>query len=238
MVSALSSLLGNLIPLDKSIFGPVHSGGPPQADDGSNQPASNAAPDSQDRGPATEVSWSQKARDRLAAATEVDPAARLHVIEDAVRRKFELSQIDAQLYLLEQQDAAQPYFKARLKGLQAVLDRWINSPLSPEVTLDDKEAAKALQMLKEAGHALPALSGDMTYGFIKDGIQYNFRAGGKVTAHKEGVATSVEGQRRGAEDFRNQIQVASRDIRDNTAERADLIARREALNAQDALMAQ
>jgi hypothetical protein len=108
----------------------------------------------------------------------------------------------------------------------------LNSPISPEVTLNAADRAKALQMLKDAGRTLPPLGPNFTYGFVKDGIQYNFRGDGTVTTRKEGIATSVEDQQKSLATRRGMMDLISSDIRDNSDARASLIAQRDALMGQ------
>ncbi|KRQ99508.1 hypothetical protein CQ10_25350 [Bradyrhizobium valentinum] len=212
----------------------------------SKQPASNATPNDSDRGPATQVSLSQDALDRLTAVFKQGPNAAQQAVDawsqagrdrfaadiQAVHRRGELAKINSQLTLLDLQDARQATNKAGLRALQEGYDKMLNSPISPEVTLNAADAAKALQMLKDAGRTLPPLGPNVTYGFVKDGIQYNFRGDGTVTTRKEGIATSVEDQQKSLASTRSMMDFISSDIRDNSAARANLIAQRDVLMGQ------
>jgi hypothetical protein len=236
MVSAVSSQAATLKPL-------AHT-----AIDGDNtkQPASNATPDYSDRGPATQVSLSQNALDRLMAAFKQSPDTTQQAVDalsqagedrfqadiQAVHHRGELAKINIQLTLLDLQDARQETNKAGIERLQKSYDKMLNSPISPEVTLNAADAAKALQMLKDAGRTLPPLGPDVTYGFVKDGIQYNFRGDGTVTTRKEGIATSVEDQQQSLATRRAMMDLIRRDTRDNTEVRASLVAQRDALMGQ------
>jgi hypothetical protein len=226
MVSAVSSQPATSNPLAYTAL-----------DGGNNakQPASNATPDDSDRGPATQVSLSQDALDRLLAAAKQSPDAAsqaMNALSQAGHRRGELAKINSQLTLLDLQDARQDTNKAGIGRLQKSYDKMLNSPISPEVTLNAADAAKALQMLKDAGRTLPPLGPNVTYGFVKDGIQYNFRGDGTVTTRKEGIATSVEDQQKSLAATRSMMDFISRDIRDNSDARANLIAQRDALMGQ------
>lgn len=226
MVSAVSSQAATLNPLAYTAL---------DGDGRSKQPASNATPDDSDRGPATQVSLSQDALDRLLAAAKQGPDAAsqaMNALSQAGHRRGELAKINSQLTLLDLQDARQETNKAGIGRLQKSYDKMLNSPISPEVTLNAADAAKALQMLKDAGRTLPPLGPNVTYGFVKDGIQYNFRGDGTVTTRKEGIATSVEDQQKSLATRRAMMDLISRDIRDNSDARASLIAQRDALMGQ------
>ena len=140
--------------------------------------------------------------------------------------------VNSQLTLLDLQDARQETNKADIGRLQKSYDKMLNSPISPEVTLNAADTAKALQMLKDAGRTLPPLGPNFTYGFVKDGIQYNFRGDGTVTTRKEGIATSVEDQQEFLAARRAMMDLISSDIRDNSDARTSLIAQRDALMGQ------
>jgi hypothetical protein len=236
MVSAVSSQAATLNPL--AAYTAL------DGDDSSQQSASNATPN--DRGPATQVSLSQDALDRLLAAAKQGPDAAQQAMDawsqaggdrfqagiKAVHRRGELAKINNQLTLLDLQDARQATNKAGLRALQEGYDKMLNSPISPEVTLNAADTAKALQMLKDAGRTLPPLGPNVTYGFVNGGIQYNFRGDGTVTTRKEGIATSVEDQQKSLAARRSMMDLISSDIRDNSDARANLIAQRDALMGQ------
>jgi len=230
MVSAVSGQAATLNPLAHTAL-----------DGGNNakQLASNAAPDDSNRGPATQVSLSQDALEQLLAAVEQGPDAARQAMDawsqtaedrfQAAHRRGELAKINSQLTLLDLQDARQETNKAGIGRLQKSYDKMLNSPISPEVTLNAADAAKALQMLKDAGRTLPPLGPNVTYGFVKDGIQCNFRGDGTVTTRKEGIATSVEDQQKSLAATRSMMDFISSDIRDNSAARANFIAQRDVL---------
>ena len=245
MVSAVSSQAATLNPF--AAYTAL------DGDDSSQQSASNATPDDSDRGPATQVSLSQDALDRLMGAFKQGPDAaqqamdawsqagadrfetakeRFEVNIKAVHRQVELAKINSQLALLDLQDARQDTNKAAIERLQKSYDKMLNSPISPEATLNAADTAKALRMLKDAGRTLPPLGPNSTYGFVKDGIQYNFRGNGTVTTRKEGIATSVEDQQKSLATMRGGMDLISSDIRDNSDARASLIAQRDALMGQ------
>jgi hypothetical protein len=235
MVSAVSSQVATLNPL--AAYAALYG------DDSSQQPASNVPPNDSDRGPATQVSLSQDALDRLMAGLKQGPDAaqqamdtwsqagenRFQAYRQAMDRRVELMKINSQLTLLDLQDARQDTNKAGVRALQEGYDKMLNSPISPEVTLNAADTAKALQMLKDAGRTLPPLGPNVTYGFVSGGIQYNFRGDGTVTTRKEGIATSVEDQQKSLAARRSMMDFLSSDIRDNSDARANLIAQRDAL---------
>lgn len=206
--------------------------------DNAKQPASNATPNDSDRGPPTLLSLSQRALDRLMSAHQAmddwsqTAKDRFQEQINASHRQLELANISSQLTLLDLQDARQDTNKAAIVSLQKSYDKTLNSPISPLVTLNAAETAKALQMLKDAGRTLPPLGPDVTYGFVKDGIQYNFRGDGMVTTRKEGIATSVEDQQATLASKRAMMAFISSDMRDNSNARASLIAQRDALMGQ------
>jgi len=236
MVSAVSSQAATLNPLGYTALD----------GDGAKQPASNATANDSDRGTATQVSLSQDALNGLLAAFKQSSYAtqqtmnalsqagedRFQADMQAMDRRGELTKINSQLALLDLQDARQETNKAGIGRLQKSYDTMLNSPISPEVTLGAADAAKALQMLKDAGRTLPSLGANFTYGFVKDGIQYNFRGDGTVTTRKEGIATSVEDQQKSLATRRAIMDLITRDIRDNSDARASLIAQRDALMGQ------
>jgi hypothetical protein len=235
MVSAVSSQVATLNPL--AAYAALYG------DDSSQQPASNVPPNDSDRGPATQVSLSQDALDRLMAGLKQGPDAaqqamdtwsqagenRFQAYRQAMDRRVELMKINSQLTLLDLQDARQDTNKAGVRALQEGYDKMLNSPISPEVTLNAADTAKALQMLKDAGRTLPPLGPNVTYGFVSGGIKYNFRGDGTVTTRKEGIATSVEDQQKSLAARRSMMDFLSSDIRDNSDARANLIAQRDAL---------
>jgi hypothetical protein len=210
-----------------------------EEDNKSRQPTSNATTNDSDRGPATQVSWSQDALDRLLAAFKQGPDVAQQTLDahsqatsEAMDRRVELMKITTELEMLDLQDARQDTNKAGIEGLQKSYDKMLNSPISPLVTLNAADTAKALQMLKDAGRTLPPLGPDVTYGFVKDGIQYNFRGDGTVTTRKEGIATSVEDQQETLASLRAMMDFISSDIQDNSGARASLITQRDALIGQ------
>jgi hypothetical protein len=235
MVSAVSSQAATLNPL--AYTAQTDNDTAKQA--ASSTTATNA--NDSDRGPATHVSLSQAIQDFAAAGAQwgQDRLAEIqaksdaiHGQSDAINRQFEISKINAQLRLFDQQDAMRDSNKASMERLQTSYDKWLNSPISPEVTLNATDAAKALKMLKDAGRTLPPLGPDMTYGFVKDGIQYNFRGDGTVTTRKEGIPTSEEDREKGSESFRSMMDLIARQLSDNTEARTNLTAQRDALMGQ------
>ncbi|MEH2516310.1 hypothetical protein V1279_001883 [Bradyrhizobium sp. AZCC 1610] len=234
MVSAVSS--------QAATFNPVAYTALDTADN-AKQPASNATPNESDRGPATQVSLSQDALDHLMAALKQGPDAAQQALDaysqtakdrfqagiQAIHHQAELANVSFRLTMLDLQDTRQDTNKAGIERLQKSYDKMLNSPISPLVTLNAADTAKALQMLKDAGRTLPPLGPDVTYGFVKDGIQYNFRGDGTVTTRKEGIATSVEDQQEALASIRAMMDFMSSDIRDNSGARANLIAQRDAL---------
>lgn len=88
-------------------------------------------------------------------------------------------------------------------------------------------------MLKDAGRTLTIPGGkDGGYGFVQDGVQYNFKGDGTVTAQQEDVATSPQAQQEWLARLENSINHVSGFLTDTSARRDALTAQRNALVAK------
>jgi hypothetical protein len=245
MVSAVSSQAATLNPL--AAYAAL------DGDDSSQQPASNAPPNDSDRGPATQVSLSQDALDRLTAAFKQAPNAARQAIDaferdvadhsalveadmqakrEAAQREGEVAKINSQLTLLDLQDARQDTNTSSLKMLHDAYDKMQNSPITPAVQLTDAQIAEVLKKAKPLGYDPAKFSGADNYGFGMDGLLYSFKKDGTAWVNESGVATSVEQQQKSLASMTNMMAFIQSDMRDNGAARTDLIAQRDALLAQ------
>jgi hypothetical protein len=240
MVSAVSSQAATLNPLAYTAL---------DGDDSSKQPASNATPDDSDRGPATQVSLSQDALDRLMAAFKQGPDAaqqamdvwslasedRLATIhaEMLVRhRQREIDQINYQLNRLDWREETNKSLASTIKTLQESAIKWQNTTPVPEVQLSDAEITAILKKVAPRGIDPSKIGSADNYSFGDDGKIYTFRKDGTAWVHESGVPISEEQKQRGYQAFNESIQLWSSKIEYPSVSRADLIAKRAALTDQ------
>jgi hypothetical protein len=143
--------------------------------------AQNAAPSASAESPAVIISLSD------------DALAQLNGAAAKGETRLQVAALDAKIAHLDRQDALRAENANALAGVQGAYEKLRDTPIKPAVTLNAEDTTAAFQMLKEAGKTLPAGGWD-SYGFVKDGVQYNFKRDGSVTVQEEGVATSAEQQ--------------------------------------------
>ncbi|WP_057863194.1 hypothetical protein [Bradyrhizobium lablabi] len=240
MVSAVSSQAATLNPLAYTAL---------EEDNKSRQPAANVTPDDSDRGPATQVSWSQDALDRLLAALKQGPDAAQQAVDawsqagadrfaafqarsEAIHRQSAINKVDHQLKMLDWREETNKSLASTVKYLQKSAIKWQNTAPVPEVQLSDAEINAILKKVAPRGIDPSKIGGADTYSFGDDGKIYTFRKDGTAWVHEGGVPTSEAEKQRGIQAFNESIQLWSSKIEYPSVSRADLIAQRDALMAQ------
>jgi hypothetical protein len=238
MVSAVSSQAATLNPLAYTAL---------DGDDKAKQPASNA--NDSDRGPATQVSLSQDALDRLRAAfkqgpdaaqqaTDVwslaseDRLATVHAEMQARHRQREIDQINYQLNRLDWQETTNNSIASTIKTMQEEAVKWQNTTPVPEVQLSDAEINTILKKVAPRGIDPSKIGGADNYSFGDDGKIYTFRKDGTAWVHEGGVPISEEQKQRGYQAFKDTTLYLSTRLEYPSVSRADLIAKRDALVGQ------
>ena len=216
MVSAVFSQAATLNPLAYTAL---------EEDNKSGQPASNATPNDGDRGPATQVSLSQDALDRLMAAFQQGP----DTAQQAMDRRVELMKINTELRMLDWREETNNSLASTIKTLQEDAIKWLNTTPVPEVRLSDAEINAILKKVAPRGIDPSKIGGADNYSFGEDGKIYTFRKDGTAWVHESGVPTSDEQKKRGYQAFNESIQHWSSKIEYPSVSRADLIAKRDAL---------
>ena len=122
-------------------------------DDSSQQSASNVPPNDSDHGPATQVSLSQHALDRLMAALKQVPDAAQQAVDalsqaggdrfqahmQAMDRRVELMKINTQLRMLDWREETNNSLASTIKSMQESAIKWQNTTPVPAVQLSDAE---------------------------------------------------------------------------------------------------
>jgi hypothetical protein len=219
MVSAVSSQAATLNSLAHTAL---------DGDENSKQPASNATPDDSDRGPATQVSLSQDALDRLAAAFRQGPDAAQQAmndsqtIQDRFADQFAAAQADMAAAGAEMQKSfAAAKEKMRdnaigwLKNMQDSYAKWQNATPVPAVQLTDAEIDAVLKKVAPRGIDPSKIGGADTYSFGEDGKIYTFRKDGTAWVNEGGVPTSEEQKQLVLQTMPNRIQFLTDYLRDN-----------------------
>jgi hypothetical protein len=236
MVSAVSSQAPTLNP------SPIRF----STDNKSRQPASNATPNESDRGPATQVSLSQDALDRLMAAFKQGPDAAQQAMNDwsragedrfqahiqAMHRRAELAKINHELRMLDWREATNNSLASTIKSLQESAIKWQNTTPVPAVQLSDAEIDAILKKVAPRGIDPSKIGGADTYSFGDDGKIYTFLKDGTAWVNESGVPTSEEQKQRGYQAFQDTMLYLSTRIEYPSVSRADLIAKRDALVGQ------
>ena len=146
MVSAVSSQAATLNPLAYTAL---------DGDDNAKQPASNATPTDSDRGPATQVSLSQDALDRLMAAFKQGRDAAQQGLDtgsqasedrfqgqmQAMYRQVELMKINTQLRMLDWREETNNSLASTIKSMRESAIKWQNTTPVPAVQLSDAEVS-------------------------------------------------------------------------------------------------
>ncbi|WKA30939.1 hypothetical protein [Bradyrhizobium roseum] len=238
MVSAVSSQAATLNPLAYPAL---------DGDDGSKQPTPNATTDDSDRGPATQVSLSPDALDRLKAALKQDrpdaprqaAVALSQASEDRfqaniqdVRRRAELAKINFQFKMLDHQDAINKSFTASLKFQKDDLEKWQNTAPVPAVQLTEAQIVAILKKVAPRGIDSSKIGGADNYSFGDDGKIYTFRKDGTAWVHEAGVPTSEEQKEYVVQEANKSMAYQSTRIQDTSAARATLTAQLNALIGQ------
>jgi hypothetical protein len=237
MVNAVSSQAATLNPLAYTAF---------DGDDSFKQPASNAAPNDSDRGPATQVSLSQDVLDRLMAAFKQGPDAaqqamdtwsqagedRFQAHTQAMDRRVELMKINAQLRMLDWREETNNSLASTIKSMRESAIKWQNTTPVPAVQLSDAEISAILKKVAPRGIDRSKIGGADTYSFGDDGKIYTFLKDGTAWVNEGGVPTSEEQKQRGYQAFQDTMLYLSTRIEYPSVSRADLIAKRDALVGQ------
>jgi hypothetical protein len=221
--------------------------------DSSKQSASNATANDSDRGPATQVSLSQDALDRLIAAFKQGPDgaqqaldtaqqamdARSQTSEDrfrasiqAIHRQAELAKINFQLKMLDQQDATNESFTASPNFQKESLDKWQNTTPVPAVQLTEAQITAILKKVAPRGIDPSKFAGADNYSFGEDGKIYTFRKDGTAWVHEGGVPTSEEQKKYVLQEAPKSMAYQSTRIKDTSAARVTLTAQLDALTGQ------
>ncbi|WOH48671.1 hypothetical protein [Bradyrhizobium sp. sBnM-33] len=237
MVSAVSSQAATLNPLAYTAL---------DGDDNARQPASNATPTDSDRGPATQVSLSRDALDRVKAAFKQSPDAAQQAVnalsqagEDrfqahmqAMDRRVELMKINAQLRMLDWREETNNSLASTIKSMRESAIKWQNTTPVPAVQLSHAEISAILKKVAPRGIDPSKIGGADTYSFGDDGKIYTFLKDGTAWVNEGGVPTSEEQKQRGYQAFNETMLYLSTRIENPGVSRADLIAKRNALMVQ------
>ena len=134
MVSAVSSQAATLNPLAYMAL---------DGDDNAKQPASNATPTDSDRGPATQVSVSQDALDRLMAAFRQGPDAAQQGLDQLGHASF--NKVSMTLKSLDAQAKANESRESMLQWLNESRTKWQNATPVPTVHITKAQIANDLK---------------------------------------------------------------------------------------------
>jgi hypothetical protein len=181
MVSAVSSQAVTLNPLAYTAL---------DGDDSSKQPASNATPNDSDRGPATQVSLSQDALDRLMAAFKQGPDAAQQGLDQLGQASF--NKVSMTLKSLDAQAKANESRAGMLKWLNESRTKWQNATPVPAVQLTKAQIADVLKKAAPLGIDPSKIGGADNYIFAIDGMQYTFKKDGTAWMNEAGIPTSEE----------------------------------------------
>ena len=220
-----------------------------EEDNSSRQPASNATPDDSDRGPATQVSWSQDALDRLTAAFKQGPdsaqqaldawsqagADRLAAVEvrsQAVHRQFAIDQVNFQLKMLDHQNKTNEILTATLKRLDESRTKWQNATPVPAVQLTKAQIADVLKKAAPLGIDPSKIGSADNYIFAIDGVQYTFKKDGTAWMNEAGIPTSEEQKQYVLQEMSKSMVYLSTRIQDTSTARANLAAQLNELIGQ------
>ncbi|MDB5656568.1 MAG: hypothetical protein JWQ94_4181 [Tardiphaga sp.] len=194
--------------------------------------------------PATVVTLSAEAQDRLDAMKlwevpqfkllpEPEPSG-FTMTPDKMQQVKELKDLELKLGALDRLEEARSRNNEALQHLRASYKKLRDTPPKAAVKLNAEDTEKALQMLKDAGRTLIYPGKDGSYGYVEDGVQYNFKGDGTVTVQEEGVATSPQTQRQLFAAMDESMERLHDWLRDTSGERATLLSQREALLSRTA----
>jgi len=215
-------------------------------DDSAKQPASNATSTDSDRGPATQVSVSQDALNRLMDALKQGPDAAqqaMHTWSQAgedrfqahmkdMDRRVQLMKINSELRMLDWREETNKSLASTIKTMEQEAIKWQNTTPVPEVQLSNAEISAILKKVAPRGIDPSKIGGADNYSFGDDGKIYTFRKDRMAWVHDGGVPISEEQKQRGYQAFNETMLYLSTTIEYPSASRSDLIAKREALAGQ------
>lgn len=198
-------------------------------DDNSRKAASNATPDDSNRGPATQVSLSQDALDRLMAAFKQGPDAAQQAldawsqtVQDRFADRFATAQADMAAARAEMQnsfaatnDQMRDNVVGWLKMTQDSYVKYQNATPVPAVQLTDTEIDAILKKVAPHGIDPSKIGSADTYSFGEDGKIYTFRKDGTAWVNDGDVPTSEEQKVRALQSMANNIQFLTSYLRDN-----------------------
>ena len=216
MVSAVSSQSATSNPLAYTAL---------DGDDRSKQPTSNATPNDSDRGPATQVSLSQDALDRLTTALKQGPDAAQQAVDawsQTAEDRFAAAKADMATARAEMQKsfaAAKAQMRDNvigwLKSAQESYAKWQNTTPVPAVQLTAAQIADVLKKAAPLGFDPSKIGGADTYGFGMDGKIYIFTKDGTAWMNDDGVPTSEQQKQDSLVTRANGIQFLTDYLRNN-----------------------
>jgi hypothetical protein len=216
MVSAVSSQAATLNPLAYTAL---------DGDDNAKQPASNATRIDSDRGPATQVSLSQDALDRLLAAAKQGPDAARQAMDAwsqaggdrlaAIQAEIAAGRAETQKLFAAAKDKMRDNAIGWLKMTQDSYAKWQNATPVPAVQLTDVEIDAILKKVEPRGIDPSKIGGADTYSFGEDGKIYTFRKDGTAWVNEGGVPTSEEQKEWALQSMANNIKFLTNYLRDN-----------------------
>lgn len=213
------------------------------------QPVSSATPNESQRGPATEVSWSQDALNLLRNAFNQGPDAAKQAFDafaqagadrmaevqarfDAVHHQMAIKQVQHQLERLDWQDRMNEQFSAARKRMDESRTKWQNAKPVPAVQLTEAEIADVLKKAAPLGYDPSKIGGYDTYSFGIDGWQYTFKKDGTAWKHEGGIPTSEAQKQGGLIAMSDSMAYMSSKIQDTNAARASFTAQLNELTGQ------
>jgi hypothetical protein len=211
MVSAVSSQAATLNPLAYTAL---------DGDDNAKQPASNATPNDSDRGPATQVSLSQDALDRLMAAFKQGPDAAQQGPDQLGQASFD--KVSMTLKTLDVQAKANESRASMLKWLNESRAKWQNTAPVPAVQLTKAQIADVLKKAAPLGIDPSKIGGADNYIFAIDGMQYTFKKDGTAWMNEAGIPTSEEQKQYVLQEMSKSVAYLSTRIQDSSAAREKL----------------
>jgi hypothetical protein len=186
-----------------------------------------AAPSDPAERPAVVLSLSQEALGWLEqGAAKAGGASALENILAA-------SDLEAQIAVIDRQEAGRNDNARALEQLNANYAKMRDTSPKPAVQLTAEQVADVLELAAPLGFDPSKIGGADNYIFGLDGMQYTFKKDGTAWVNESGVATSEEGRMRALQELENGlIAFVSARLEDRSSERAELVARRDALLAR------
>lgn len=199
-------------------------------------PAPQAAAAPQDasepeRRAAVVFSFSQAALDKLAEARENAPPAKQSGLDKILR----LSDLESQIEQIDRHEERRPMNEAQLERLKRDYERLRDTPPKAPVQLTEQQIEDVLEKVKDRGIDPAKIGGADNYSFSHEGMIYTFRKDGTAWVHDGGIATSEEHKRMALQGTRDSIsRFEATFLDDRSTQRADLVAERDALLAEQA----